>query len=233
MSDISSPLAVCRLPNSKNAAELTTPAAVPIKIQNSRDAFATQLPDFSNLIRPDRTFVPYSSAPSFQQNSLTLLAMKRSSRAFWRILPGAPHLRYDAAHRVIAWQPHRVLDDRLMRRLANWVLSAHALSLPFDRFVDLSCLTDVSIHLQHGFNVGSEPSTNQPAVAQIKCALYCDKPIGFAIARFYETLAKNSFIEVRAFCERAAAAEWLKVPASILRLREEARPHLMNSFAAA
>jgi hypothetical protein len=154
-------------------------------------------------------------------------------RSFWRIVPGAPHLRYDPAHRLIAWQPHRVLDDRLMRRIANWVLSKHTLSLPFDRFVDLSGLTDISIHLRHGLRMRSESSPNDGANVRIKCALYCDKPVGFAIARFYETFAKNSLIEVRAFCERAAAAEWLKVPASILRLREEARPHLMNSFASA
>lgn len=153
--------------------------------------------------------------------------------SFWRIVPGAPHLRYDVVHRLIAWQPHRVLDDRLMRRIANWVLSAHTLSLPFDRFVDLSRLTDISIHLRHGLRMRSESSPSNRARSRIKCALYCDKPVGFAIASFYETAAKNSLIEMRAFCERAAAAEWLKVPASILRLRDQVRPHLMNSFAAA
>lgn len=154
-------------------------------------------------------------------------------RSFWRIVPGAPHLRYDPAHRLIAWQPRRVLDDRLMRRIANWVLSAHTFSLPFNRFVDLSRLTEISIHLRNGFTGQPDAAVPGQINARIKVALYCDKAVGFAIARFYESFAKNSFIEVRAFCERAAAAEWLKVPASILRLREEARPHLMNSFAAA
>lgn len=170
------------------------------------------------------------------QNQFTMTTANESNekkRSFWRIFPGAPHLRYDPTHRLIAWQPHRILDDRLMRRIANWIFSAHMLSLPFDRFVDLSRLTDISIHLRHRFGVRSESSLNDSASIPIKCALYCDKPVGFAIARFYETVAKNSLVEVRAFCERAAAAEWLKVPASILRLREEIRPHLMNSFAAA
>jgi len=159
--------------------------------------------------------------------------LKEKRISLWRIVPGAPHLRYDPAHRLIAWQPRRVLDDRLMRRIANWVFSGQTLSLPFNRFVDLSRLTEISIHLRNGF-IG-QPDAGVPGQinARIKVALYCDKAVGFAIARFYETFAKNSFIEVRAFCERAAAAEWLKVPASILRLREEARPHLMNSFAAA
>lgn len=158
---------------------------------------------------------------------------KEKRISFWRIVPGAPHLRYDPAHRLIAWQPRRVLDDRLMRRIANWVLSAHTLSLPFNRFVDLSRLTEISIHLRSGFLGQGDLELDGQTNTRIKCALYCDKAVGFAIARFYETFAKNSFIEVRAFCERAAAAEWLKVPASILHLREEARPHLMNSFAAA
>jgi hypothetical protein len=174
--------------------------------------------------------------PALPQPQFTMAKANDSNekrRSFWRAFPGAPHLRYDPAHRLIAWQPHRVLDDRLMRRIASWILSAHTISLPFNRFVDLSRLTEISIHLHHGFGVRSEALAEDGPIDRIKCALFCDKPVGFAIARFYETFAKDSLIEVRAFCERAAAAEWLKVPASVLRLRDEARPHLMNSFAAA
>jgi len=169
------------------------------------------------------------------QNQFTMATANDPSekrRSFWRIVPGAPYLRYDPAHRLIAWQPRRVLDDRLMRRIANWILSAHTRSLPFNRFVDLSRLTEISIPLRNDFTGQADTPVHDEASTPIKCALYCDKAVGFAIARFYETFAKNSLIEVRAFCERAAAAEWLKVPASVLHLREEARHHLMNSFAA-
>jgi hypothetical protein len=40
--------------------------------------------------------------------------------------------------------------------------------------------------------------------------------VGLGIARMYESLVQGATIQVRAFRERAAAAEWLSVPLEIL-----------------
>ncbi len=142
----------------------------------------------------------------------------------WKSLPDAPHLRYCAAHRLIAWQPHRLLDDRLLARIDSWLLATENVSPPCKRFIDFSRLTNVSLPIGHAFTVAPATADKSPADAPVKCAIFCDKPIGFAIARLYETLTTSSSIEARAFRDRVAAAKWLDVPAHILNLGQESLP---------
>lgn len=136
-------------------------------------------------------------------------------------MPAAPHLRYCAAHRLIAWQPHRVLDDRLLNRIDHWLFVTENVSPPCKRFIDFSRLTNVSLPISRDFTVGTA-TPHERDVAPVKCAFFCDKPIGFAIARLYETLMNSSSIEARAFRDRAAAARWLEVPPHVLNLRQDA-----------
>ena len=140
----------------------------------------------------------------------------------WKAMPAAPHLRYCAAHRLIAWQPHRVLDDRLLNRIDHWLFVTENVSPRCKRFIDFSRLTNVSLPISRDFTVGTATPHERRDVAPVKCAFFCDKPIGFAIARLYETLTNSSSIEARAFRDRAVAARWLEVPAHVLSLEQAA-----------
>lgn len=51
----------------------------------------------------------------------------------------------------------------------------------------------------------------------VKSAFFSDRTVGLGIARMYEALIQEAVIQVRAFRERAAAAEWLGVPLEILQ----------------
>jgi hypothetical protein len=146
------------------------------------------------------------------------------SRPLSKTVPGPSHLRYYPAHRVVAWQPHGVLDDRLLDEIAAWLLVIEKVSLPFKRFIDFSRLNRVSLQIGHVFSVARERVEKYRGVTPIRCALFCDKLVGFGIARLYETLTANSLIEARAFRDRPAAAEWLSVPAQILSLKDEPSP---------
>ena len=140
----------------------------------------------------------------------------------WKAMPGAPYLSYCAAHRLIAWQPHRVLDDRLLSRIDHWLFITENVSPPCKRFIDFSRLTNISLPIGRAFTVVSGTAHKSSAVPPVKCAFFCDKSLGFAIARLYETLTNSSSIEARAFRDRAAAAKWLEVPAHVLNLRQDA-----------
>jgi hypothetical protein len=146
------------------------------------------------------------------------------SRPLSRSVPGPPYLRYYDKHRVVAWQPHGVLDDSLLDEIAEWIVAIEKVSLPFNRFVDFSHLSKISLQIGHVFTFARERAEKFHAVTPVRCALYCDKVVGFGIARLYETLMKDSPIEARAFRDRAAAAEWLEVPAEILSLMDEPAP---------
>ena len=49
-----------------------------------------------------------------------------------------------------------------------------------------------------------------------KTALFADNPMSFGVAHSYELLMCDAMIEVRAFKERRAAAQWLEVPLKTL-----------------
>jgi hypothetical protein len=50
----------------------------------------------------------------------------------------------------------------------------------------------------------------------VKSAFFCDKFVGFGMARMYEALMEGSSIDARAFRDRAEAAAFLGVPQQVL-----------------
>jgi hypothetical protein len=146
------------------------------------------------------------------------------ARSRSRVLPGPPHLRYYPAERIVAWRPQGVLNDQLLDDIAQWICAIENVSLPFNRVVDLSDLTRISLRIQHVFTFARKRANDSRGLKPVRCALFCDKVVGFGIARLYETLMANTTILARAFQERAAAAEWLGVPEEILALADQPSP---------
>ena len=84
---------------------------------------------------------------------------------------------------------------------------------PFDRYTDLSGLTHIRIGIDHIIHTARRRRTvKQPA----KSALFADNSMTFGVARSCELLMSDAMIEVRAFKERRAAAQWLEVPMKTL-----------------
>jgi hypothetical protein len=136
-------------------------------------------------------------------------------------LIGLPHLRYYAAYRLAAWQPHGVLSDLVLDEIASWVLGTEKLATaPFNRFIDLTQLTRIKLTINHVFTVARERRTKYAGGAPVKSAFFCDKVVGFGVARMYEALMAGSPIRARAFRKRAAAAAWLGVPVEVLELKD-------------
>jgi methyl coenzyme M reductase alpha subunit len=84
---------------------------------------------------------------------------------------------------------------------------------PFDRYTDLSGLTQIRIGIDHIIHTARRRRTvKQP----VKTALFADNPMSFSVAHSYELLMYGAMIEVRAFNKRTSAAEWLEVPLKTL-----------------
>jgi hypothetical protein len=84
---------------------------------------------------------------------------------------------------------------------------------PFDRYADLSGLTHILIGIDHIIHTARRRRrVKQPA----KSALFADNPMTFGVAHSYELLMHDAMIEIRAFKERRAAAQWLEVPLKTL-----------------
>jgi hypothetical protein len=95
-----------------------------------------------------------------------------------------PHLRYYPAHRLIGWQSHGVLDDSLLDEIVAWAVVAENTSpLPFNRFVDLTCLTRISLQIGHVFSIARKRREDYKGLAPVRAAFFSDKAVGFGVAR--------------------------------------------------
>jgi hypothetical protein len=129
-----------------------------------------------------------------------------------------PQTRYHPAEELITWHPVGLLDDELLDKIMEFIRIQEEIeeAPPFDRFADLSHLTSIRLQLGHVFKIAAERTAASRGRRVVKSAIVCDKVVGFGIARMYETLMEGSSIQVRAFRDRAAAAEWLAVPLEAL-----------------
>ncbi len=118
----------------------------------------------------------------------------------------------------MTWHPRGVLDDPLLDEIAAFVQAQEQVTTaqPFNRFTDFSGLMEIRLQIGHVFKVAETRIRAHADLAPVKSAFFCDKFVGFGIAQLYETLMEGSSIQVRAFCDRTAAAEWLGVPVEVL-----------------
>ena len=140
------------------------------------------------------------------------------------MIPGPADLRHYPAHKLVAWHPQGVLDDRLLDDIGEWLCDAEKALASFERFIDLSRLTNVAVRTNHVFNFARKRAEQFAGAEPVKSALFCENWVGFGIARLYENLMMDTPIEVRAFQNREEAADWLGVPVEILKLEDEPAP---------
>lgn len=131
------------------------------------------------------------------------------------IRKGFPRTWYYPQWRLITWFPRGVLNAAFADQILEFAqMEERIQDTPFDRYTDLSGLTDIRLKLDHVFQIARRRRTvRQP----VKSAFVADKPISFVLAQMYEHLMEHAVIDVRAFRHRKLAAEWLEVPAGILQ----------------
>ena len=107
-----------------------------------------------------------------------------------------------------------MLNEAFADQLIEFIeLEERIQEAPFDRYADLSGLTQIRIGIDHIIHTARRRrSVKQP----VKSALFADNPMSFGVAHSYELLMYDAMIEVRAFKEREAAATWLEVPLNVL-----------------
>jgi hypothetical protein len=143
---------------------------------------------------------------------------------FSRVLPGPADLRYYPAHDLVAWRPEGVLEDELLDAIGEWIYAAERTSPSFERFIDLSRITSVAVRTSHVFDFARKRTEQFGGPRPVKSVVFSEDWVGFGIARMYESLMEGASIEVRAFRDRAKAAEWLEVPAEVLKLEDNPAP---------
>ncbi len=131
------------------------------------------------------------------------------------LLKAFPHTRYYPEWRLFTWHPRGLFDDALADKIIGAVGSEERVEqVPFHRYTDFSGLTHIRLKVGHVFDVAK---LRRVVAEPVKSAFFSDTTVGLGIARMYEALMEEATIQVRAFRERGAAAEWLGVPLEILQ----------------
>gem|GEM_PF-1752469 len=125
-----------------------------------------------------------------------------------------PRTWYYPRWKLLTWFPRGVLNEVFADQMVAFIEMEESIQeAPFDRYTDLSGLTQVRIGIDHIIHTARRRrKVRQP----VKMALFADNPISFGVAHSYELLMYDAMIEVRAFKQRAAAARWLEVPLKTL-----------------
>lgn len=125
-----------------------------------------------------------------------------------------PRAWYFPKYQLLAWHPQGVLDDASADEVIEFIEEEERVQeAPFDRYTDLSGLTDIRLKVDHFFDVGER---RRKASHRVKSAFFADKPVSAFVARMFAMIMDKAMIEVRVFEKREAAAEWLGVPMKVL-----------------
>ena len=131
------------------------------------------------------------------------------------VLKDFPHAVYYPKFRLMTWHPIGIFDGALadkVREFIEW--EEHMQDAPFNRYTDLSGVTEVQISLQRLLEAARQ---RRRVLQAVNSAIFADKKYSFLIAQIYESLMEEAVaITVRAFRERESAAQWLDVPVAIL-----------------
>jgi hypothetical protein len=115
------------------------------------------------------------------------------------------------------WHPRGILDDAFVDEITDFTQTLENLSgAPFDRFIDLSGLSEIRLQMDHVFEIAKERRSDTADLPPVKSAFYCNTLVGFGIARMYEALMEGASISVRAFRDKDAAAAFLGMPSHLL-----------------
>ena len=125
-----------------------------------------------------------------------------------------PRTWYHPKWKLLTWYPRGVLNEAFADQVIAFIEMEESIQeAPFDRYVDLSGLSQIRLGIDHIIHT----ARRRRAVRQpVKVALFADNPMNFSVAHSYELLMYDAMIEVRAFKKRASAAEWLEVPLKAL-----------------
>ena len=117
---------------------------------------------------------------------------------------------------LLTWHPRGLFDDDLADRMVEFLEFEEASMGAFNRYTDLTGLTEIRLRIGHAFELATRRRENYALADRVKSAIYCNWVVGTGLARTYESMMLGAPIKVRAFRTRKSAAEWLGVPVNVL-----------------
>jgi hypothetical protein len=120
------------------------------------------------------------------------------------------------------WKPRGILDESVVNEIVVFIETAEARAgKPFNRFADLSALDAVDLNFKFVFDIALHRRLSYAPHPPVKSAFYVTSAATTRYIKLHAMLTDHSPLDVSLFTERAAAAEWLGVPAEALAMAME------------
>jgi hypothetical protein len=137
-----------------------------------------------------------------------------TTHPYGKLLQSLPGSQFHPEARLLTWRPTGIFDDALADQVVELLESEAMIGAdPFHAFTDFTGLTKISLSLTHVFRIAAR---RHMAMEPIKSAFLGQTFAAIGIARMYEELMADAFIQVRAFRDPIHAAAWLGVPLALL-----------------
>jgi hypothetical protein len=128
-----------------------------------------------------------------------------------------PHARFHPEWQLVTWFPSGDLDNAGADRVVEFLESEEQLEgASFHRFTDMTGFSRIKISLDHVVRLARRRKQFYKG-PPVRSALYTVRLLTLSVARMYQELMEGARIQVCTFRERAAAADWLGVPESVLK----------------
>ncbi len=127
-----------------------------------------------------------------------------------------PDGRYHPAQHLVTWHPTGALDNDCADRVVDFLESQEQIEgATFHRFTDMTGHTRIQIGLDHIVRLARRRRQSY-AGPPVKSAFFAMRLISVNVAHMYAELMAGSNLQVCVFRDRAAAADWLGVPETVL-----------------
>jgi hypothetical protein len=120
---------------------------------------------------------------------------------------------------LLVARPKGVLNAEMTERIVELIeIKEITFETGFNRFCDLSNLTGINLLTADIVKLADRRRRFNPNHVRVKSAFLAIDPLAFGVARMYGQLLNSPRIELSAFDNLQAAAEWLAVRPDCLRL---------------
>jgi len=124
---------------------------------------------------------------------------------------------FNSMHRLAICRPRGPIDHEFAKQLLNFLLALEeASSEPFDRLLDMTLVTEVSLNSAAIYAYADARRKATAHLSQFCTAIIAADPDAESAALLYASLMEGSKIKVGVFHATEPAAHWLDVPLEIV-----------------
>ncbi|MBN2423764.1 MAG: hypothetical protein JXR46_13200 [Calditrichaceae bacterium] len=122
--------------------------------------------------------------------------------------------------KLVIWRPEGSMTLEKIEKFIEFLNTNSGKRDPhFDRFVDLSCITEIAVSYEQLSTIAFTRKTysQQKLDKKIRMVFYVNNSISYGMTRMYQNLFDDKYYDIKIFKNLCEAAAFLEVDASLLK----------------